>query len=330
MLDEATGDGAIGRGPRRQGAERAERRQARRGAAVQREVRLPQLRHLDARARAADLLLQLAARLLPALPRARLPAGDRPGADRPRPDALDLRGRARALDRRRPRSTTGGCSRRSPRRTGSTSTCPGATCPSADRELLLEGTGDDRHTITYRNRFGRQRTYTVRFDGMLHSLERRYENTDSENTRERVEGLMALQPCPACDGARLRPESLAVTVGGLNIYEYTQLSARARARVDRGARADRDRARDRPAGRARDRRAAALPRLGRDRLPVARAGRDDALGRRGAADPARDPDRLEPGRRPLHPRRALDRPAPARQREADRRRSSGCATSATR
>ena len=60
---------------------------------------------------------------------------------------------------------------------------------------------------------------------MLHSLQRRYENTDSENTRERVEALMALQPCPACDGARLRPESLAVTVGGLNIYEYTQLSA---------------------------------------------------------------------------------------------------------
>ena len=62
---------------------------------------------------------------------------------------------------------------------------------------------------------------------MLHSLERRYENTESENTRERVEGLMALQPCPACDGARLRPESLAVTVGGLNIHEYTTHSARA-------------------------------------------------------------------------------------------------------
>ena len=62
---------------------------------------------------------------------------------------------------------------------------------------------------------------------MLTSLERRYENTDSDNTRERIEGLMALQPCPACGGARLRPESLAVTVGGLNIYEYTQLSARA-------------------------------------------------------------------------------------------------------
>ena len=62
---------------------------------------------------------------------------------------------------------------------------------------------------------------------MLASLERRYENTDSENTRDRIEGLMALQPCPACGGARLRPESLAVTVGGLNIYEYTRFSAQA-------------------------------------------------------------------------------------------------------
>ncbi len=103
---------------------------------------------------------------------------------------------------------------------------PWRDLPEADRDLLLEGTGDDRHTVTYRNRFGRQRKYTVRFDGLLHSLQRRYENTDSENTRERVEALMALQPCPACHGARLRPESLAVTVGGLNIYEYTRLSAR--------------------------------------------------------------------------------------------------------
>ncbi|MDX6636592.1 MAG: excinuclease subunit, partial [Solirubrobacterales bacterium] len=96
-----------------------------------------------------------------------------------------------------------------------------------DRELLLDGTGDDRHTISYRNRFGRRRVYTVRFEGMLSSLQRRYENTDSDRTRERIEELMALQPCPACGGARLRPESLAVRVGGLNIYEYTQLSARA-------------------------------------------------------------------------------------------------------
>ncbi len=102
---------------------------------------------------------------------------------------------------------------------------PWSRLSQSDRELLLEGTGEDKHTISYRNRFGRRRVYTVRFEGMLSSLQRRYENTDSERTRERIEDLMALQPCPACGGARLRPESLAVRLGGLNIHEYTTLSA---------------------------------------------------------------------------------------------------------
>jgi excinuclease ABC subunit A len=104
---------------------------------------------------------------------------------------------------------------------------PWRDLPKEHRRLLLEGTGKERHTVSYKNRFGRKRTYAVRFDGMLHSLERRYEQTDSENTRERVEELMALRPCPACGGARLRPESLGVTVGGLNIHEFTTMSARA-------------------------------------------------------------------------------------------------------
>ena len=70
----------------------------RRGAGLLGALRLPQLRRLDAGDRAADLLVQLAARRLRALPRARLPAGHRPRADRARPDALDLRGRARPMD----------------------------------------------------------------------------------------------------------------------------------------------------------------------------------------------------------------------------------------
>ncbi len=96
-----------------------------------------------------------------------------------------------------------------------------------DRDVILNGTGDERHDVTYRNRYGRRRYYTVRFGGILAELERRYRNTDSDKTRERIESCMALQPCPACEGARLRPESLAVTVGGLNIHQFTQLSARA-------------------------------------------------------------------------------------------------------
>ncbi len=97
----------------------------------------------------------------------------------------------------------------------------------ADRDLILNGTGGERHKVSYRNRYGRRRSYSVRFEGVLGGLERRYRNTESERTRERIESCMSLRPCPECGGARLRPESLAVTVGGLNIYEYTQLSANA-------------------------------------------------------------------------------------------------------
>jgi excinuclease ABC subunit A len=104
---------------------------------------------------------------------------------------------------------------------------PWQDLPKKDREVILNGTGDTRHEVSYRNRYGRRRQYTVRFGGILGELERRYRNTDSENTRERIEEAMALRPCPDCDGARLRPESLAVTVGGLSIHEYTCMSAHA-------------------------------------------------------------------------------------------------------
>ncbi len=98
---------------------------------------------------------------------------------------------------------------------------------SADeREIFLHGTGSERHKVSYRNRFGRSRTYSVRFEGIVNNLERRYGETDSERVRERIEGYMAEQPCPECDGARLRPESLAVKVGGASIAEFSALSAR--------------------------------------------------------------------------------------------------------
>jgi excinuclease ABC subunit A len=104
---------------------------------------------------------------------------------------------------------------------------PWAKLKKAEREVFLYGTGGERHQVTYTNRFGRRRSYKVRFEGIVNQLQRRYEETDSETNRERIEGYMAEQPCPACEGARLRPESLAVTVGGLSIAEYTELSARA-------------------------------------------------------------------------------------------------------
>jgi excinuclease ABC subunit A len=104
---------------------------------------------------------------------------------------------------------------------------PWSKLKKAEKEIFLYGTGGERHQVTYTNRFGRRRSYKVRFEGIVNNLERRYEETDSESNRERIEGYMAEQPCPDCEGARLRPESLAVTVGGLSIAAYTELSARA-------------------------------------------------------------------------------------------------------
>jgi excinuclease ABC subunit A len=106
---------------------------------------------------------------------------------------------------------------------------PWSKLKKAERELFLYGTGEERHLVAYTNRFGRRRSYRVRFEGIVNNLERRYEETDSESNRERIEGYMAEQPCPACEGARLRPETLAVKVGGISIAELTERSARAAA-----------------------------------------------------------------------------------------------------
>jgi excinuclease ABC subunit A len=103
---------------------------------------------------------------------------------------------------------------------------PWQELPQSDHQILFEGTGDERHDVSYRNRYGRRRSYRARFEGVGAGLERRYANTDSEHARDKIESLMALRPCPACDGARLRPESLAIKIGGLSIHEFTMLSAR--------------------------------------------------------------------------------------------------------
>jgi excinuclease ABC subunit A len=101
------------------------------------------------------------------------------------------------------------------------------------RGLFLAGTGDEKLYVTYRNRMGRRRSYMLAFEGIVPSLERRYRETDSSYQRERIEEYMTLRPCPECRGARLKPTSLAVTVGDRNIAELTRLSVeRAIAFVD--------------------------------------------------------------------------------------------------
>ena len=92
------------------------------------------------------------------------------------------------------------------------------------QNLFLYGTNGDKIYVTYRNRMGRRRAYMLAFEGIVSSLERRYKETDSSQQRERIEEYMSFRPCPACNGARLKPEVLAVTVGDRNIHELTQLS----------------------------------------------------------------------------------------------------------
>jgi excinuclease ABC subunit A len=94
------------------------------------------------------------------------------------------------------------------------------------RDLYLYGTGGERVEIIYRNRYGRRRSYAARFEGIVNNLERRYRESDSEWTRERIEEFMSVRACPACRGTRLRPESRAVLVAGTAIHEFTGLSAR--------------------------------------------------------------------------------------------------------
>jgi excinuclease ABC subunit A len=103
---------------------------------------------------------------------------------------------------------------------------PWETLPQEQRDLFLDGTNGEPVQVTYRNRYGRRRSYATRFEGILKNLQRRYRETDSEWTREKIEEYMSLRACPVCGGARLRAESRAVLVGGTRIEDFCALSAR--------------------------------------------------------------------------------------------------------
>ncbi|HEV3475384.1 MAG TPA: excinuclease ABC subunit UvrA, partial [Actinomycetota bacterium] len=91
------------------------------------------------------------------------------------------------------------------------------------KDVVLYGS-DEHIYVRYRNRYGRQRSYWTTFEGVLPNIERRHEETESDHARWRWEQFMREVPCRACRGARLRPESLAVTVADLNISQLTSLS----------------------------------------------------------------------------------------------------------
>ncbi|WP_406273623.1 excinuclease ABC subunit UvrA [Nocardia sp. NBC_00881] len=88
---------------------------------------------------------------------------------------------------------------------------PWQDLPLKARKAVLEGSADQVH-VSYTNRYGRKRSYYADFEGVMPFLQRRMENTDSEQMKEHYDGYMRDIPCPVCNGARLRPEILAVTI----------------------------------------------------------------------------------------------------------------------
>jgi excinuclease ABC subunit A len=100
---------------------------------------------------------------------------------------------------------------------------PWRSLPKRAKDAVLHGRNHKVH-VRYRNRFGRERSYSTGFEGAVPFVKRRHAETDSDWSRERYEGYMREIPCPTCKGARLKPESLAVLIGGKSISEVADLA----------------------------------------------------------------------------------------------------------
>ena len=94
---------------------------------------------------------------------------------------------------------------------------------SKARKVVLHGVGDPV-LVRYRNRYGRERSYSAKYEGVVPYIVRRHAEAETDTTRDRYAGYMREVPCTACQGARLKPSSLAVTVGGRNIAQVVDLS----------------------------------------------------------------------------------------------------------
>jgi excinuclease ABC subunit A len=101
---------------------------------------------------------------------------------------------------------------------------PWSKLTKQQRDLLLKGTGEKKIRFGYKNQYGHSRWYEAPFEGVIANLQRRYEETQSEYLKAELERYMSDKPCPACDGMRLKPESLAVTVADRNIAQVARLS----------------------------------------------------------------------------------------------------------
>ena len=99
---------------------------------------------------------------------------------------------------------------------------PWKKLPVKARTALLHG-NDHEVQVKYKNRYGRQRTYSTGFEGVIQYIERKHQESESDSSREKLEGYMREVPCPACSGARLKPLSLAVTLNDKSIAQIAQL-----------------------------------------------------------------------------------------------------------
>lgn len=92
-----------------------------------------------------------------------------------------------------------------------------------DHDILIYGTGGKVVKVYYRGQRG-EGIYDIAFEGLIQSMNRKYRETFSDSMKAEYETFMRITPCPACKGQRLKKESLAVTVGGKNIFEATDMS----------------------------------------------------------------------------------------------------------
>jgi excinuclease ABC subunit A len=91
-------------------------------------------------------------------------------------------------------------------------------------DVILNGTGEERYKVKWGASSGHTNTWHARYDGVLNSIKRRYEQTESDHVRRDLEAYMDDKPCATCQGLRLKPESLAVTIRGVNIIDVCNLS----------------------------------------------------------------------------------------------------------
>ena len=94
--------------------------------------------------------------------------------------------------------------------------------PKKALDVILYGTGGEKLKMTRQNSYGSYK-YENSFEGVIPNLEKRYRETSSSYVKSEIESLMSSTPCPDCNGQRLNPIALAVTIGGMNIHEYTEL-----------------------------------------------------------------------------------------------------------